>query len=207
VAVAIDYYFSLVSPWAYLGHGEFLKLAERHDAAIAYKPVNLGKLFPDSGGLPLARRHPLRQAYRIIELQRWREKRNLPLVLRPKFWPFDQSLADCAVIAVAQNHPEQVGIFVALAFRAVWVEEQNLGDAGVITAILASLGLPAKDLLVQSKSDATAATYDSNVAEALKAGAFGSPTYVVAGEPFWGQDRLDMLEEMIASGREAYTIE
>jgi 2-hydroxychromene-2-carboxylate isomerase len=207
VAASIDYYFSLVSPWAYLGHAEFLKLAERHAATVAFRPVNLGRLFPESGGLPLAKRHPLRQAYRLIELQRWREKRDLPLVLKPRHWPFDQTLADQTAIAVAQDHPHAIGAFLALAFRAVWAEEQDLGAAETLRAILASLELPAAEILAKAGAPATAEAYEANLRDALAVGAFGSPTYVVSGELFWGQDRLEMLDEMLASGREPYALD
>ena len=201
----VDYYFSIVSPWAYMGHAEFLKLAEQHQSPINFKPVALGKVFPESGGLPLGKRHPLRQAYRLIELQRWREKRNVPLVLKPKFFPFDPEAVDRVAIALAQSHPDVVGTFVALAFRAVWVEEQDLADDANIRAILTSLDLPVDYVLSASRADDVAAAYARNVADALKIGAFGSPCYVVEGEVFWGQDRLDMLGEMLSSGRAPFT--
>ncbi len=201
---SIDYFFSLVSPWAYLGHAEFLRVASLVNATINYRPVPLGKLFPESGGLPLAKRHPLRQAYRLVELQRWREKRNIPLVLQPKFWPFDVELADRLTIAVAQRHPEAAGVFAALAFRAVWVEEQNLAEENVLKDILASAEIGDETLLGLARSDETATVYQNNLAAALAHGAFGSPCYVVDGEVFWGQDRLDMLSDMLTSGREAF---
>ena len=197
----IDYYFSLVSPWAYMGHAELLKLAEQQQSPINFKPVGLGKVFPESGGLPLGKRHPLRQAYRLIELQRWREKRNVPLVLQPKFFPFDVEAADRVVIALTHSHPEIVGTFAALAFRAVCVEEQDMADDANIRAILASLDLPVDDIVSASRAEEVAATYARNIADALRIGAFGSPCYVVDGEVFWGQDRLDMLGEMLTSGR------
>ena len=74
---AITYYFSLLSPWAYLGHAEFGRIAQRHDLTIDYRPVNLMTLFPETGGLPLPKRHPSRQRYRLLELQRWREARDV----------------------------------------------------------------------------------------------------------------------------------
>ena len=200
----VDYYFSVISPWAYLGHAEFLRVAAQHQAPINFKPIALGKLFPDSGGLPLAKRHPLRQAYRLVELQRWRERRNIPLILKPKFFPFDPDLVDRTVIAAAERHPDQVGALIALAFRAVWVEEQNMAEEGNICAILTSLELPTDDLIAAAQSDATRDAYAKNIADALAAGVIGSPSYVIDGEAFWGQDRLDMVGEMLASGRGAY---
>ena len=108
----IDYYFSLVSPWAYIGHAPFMEIAQRHGLEINYKPVFLGRVFAETGGLPLAQRHPARQRYRLLELQRWREKRGLSFHLQPKYWPFDVNAADRCVIAmaVAGTEPDEMGI-------------------------------------------------------------------------------------------------
>ncbi|HEX2135940.1 MAG TPA: DsbA family protein, partial [Microvirga sp.] len=82
----IDYYFSLVSPWAYIGHAPFMDIARRHGLAINYKPVSLGRVFTETGGLPLPQRHPVRQRYRLVELQRWRDRRRLSFNIHPKHW-------------------------------------------------------------------------------------------------------------------------
>ena len=103
MAQTIPYYFSVISPWAYLGHAEFMQIAARHGLTVDYRPVDLGRLFAETGGLPLAKRHPARQRYRMLELQRWRARRDIPLVLRPKYWPFSAALADRLVVAVAQQ--------------------------------------------------------------------------------------------------------
>ena len=84
----IDYYFTLASPWAFLGHRPFVDLAKAHGVTIRYRPVDLGEVFPHTGGLPLPKRHPARQRYRILELQRWREARGIALKIQPKHWPF-----------------------------------------------------------------------------------------------------------------------
>jgi 2-hydroxychromene-2-carboxylate isomerase len=101
---AIDYYFSLVSPWAYIGHAPFMEMARRHGLAVNYKPVFLGRVFAETGGLPLAQRHPARQRYRLVELQRWRDRRGLSFNIQPKFWPFDVTLADRFVVAIQAKH-------------------------------------------------------------------------------------------------------
>jgi 2-hydroxychromene-2-carboxylate isomerase len=198
----IDYYFSCISPWAYLGHADFMAVAQKHALTIAYKPLPLGRLFPETGGLPLSKRHPARQSYRFVELQRWREKRGLDLKLQPKFWPFDPTLADRLVIAMAaQNTVEN---FLPQAFAAVFAGEQNLADEEVVATLLAKAGLDAKKLIAAAKSDATAAAYDANLAEGMACGVFGSPSYVLDGEIFWGQDRISNLDEALTSHRKAY---
>lgn len=200
----IPYYFSVISPWAYLGHAEFVALAKRREVAIDYRPVDLGRLFAETGGLPLAKRHPARQRYRMVELQRWRARRDIPLVLRPKYWPFNASLADRLIIAVAQSGAD-VETYLPFVFRAAWAEQQDGADREVLAAILDRNGLDAAGLLPAAESAPVIAQYEKNLEEAIAAGVFGSPTYVLEGENFWGQDRLDLLEEALASRRKPYT--
>ncbi len=196
----IDYYFSLISPWAYIGHRHFVVVARRHDAAIVYKPVPLSEVFSETGGLPLARRHPARQAYRMVELQRWREKRRLAFHLAPKFWPFDADLANRAVIAVVAAGADPAD-FTQKAFDGVWENQQNLADAAVLAGLLRETGFDPESTLAKAGSEEIRAAYERNRLDAIEAGAFGSPCYVLDGEVFWGQDRLDLLDDALASGR------
>ena len=123
----IEYYFSMHSPWAYIGHVPFRELARRFSLNVTYKPISLPKVFAETGGLPVTKRHPARLRYRMIELQRWREKRRLNLKLRPKFFLFEAELADRFVIAVAARHDPDS--FLLRAFAALWEDEQDLADA------------------------------------------------------------------------------
>jgi 2-hydroxychromene-2-carboxylate isomerase len=196
----IGYCFTLQSPWAYIGHAIFLDMARRHGARIDYKPMSLGEVFPASGGLPLAKRHPSRQAYRMIELKRWRARRGLDFNLQPAFWPFEVARADRVVIALVSLglDPET---FVTQAFSAIWQREQNLADDAVIAEILRACGHDAAKVMTEAGAARSGELYRANGNEALAAGVFGSPTYLLDGEPFWGQDRLDFLDEALASGR------
>jgi 2-hydroxychromene-2-carboxylate isomerase len=199
----VDYYFSLISPWSYLGHGEFVAVARKHDVTIQYNPVRLPELFPQSGGLPLAKRHPLRQQYRMMELQRWREKRQMPMQLRPKFWPFDSALGDRVVIALAAGGL-RVENFLPLAFAATFEKEQDLADEKVLADLLMSAGFDAPAILQQAKSESCAEIYSANLQKAIDSAAFGAPTYVLNGEVFWGQDRIDFLDAALKTGRKAF---
>jgi 2-hydroxychromene-2-carboxylate isomerase len=200
---AVDYYFSMLSPWAYIGHAPFMDIVRRHRVTVNYKPVALAQVFADTGGLPLPRRHPARQRYRMFELQRWREKRGLSFHLHPKFWPFDGNFADRLVIAaVAQGHDP--GGFLRGAFAAIWEREQNLGEESTLIELALGADLPAEELVAAAKADAAQKRYDANVRDAIAADAFGSPCYVLDGEVFWGQDRLELLDGALASGRPPY---
>lgn len=202
-ARTIAYYFTLLSPWAYLGHAEFGRIAARHNLGIDYRPVGLGQIFPETGGLPLAKRHPARQHYRMMELPRWRDKRKMPLTLQPKYFPCDIALADKLLIAIlAAGHDAEA--FIPKVFAALWVEDRNPADAAVLANILHAAGLDANRLMAAAQDDASTEAYQANIRQALAAGVFGSPSYVWQGEIFWGQDRLELLDDALASGRAAY---
>ena len=202
----IDYYFSLQSPWAYIGHRLFREIAASHGIAVNLKPVMLLDLFAETGGLPLAKRHPARQRYRIVELKRWRDKRGLDFHLQPQNWPFNARLADGIAIAALQAglDPEP---YLQRAFPAIWEQQQNLADAAVIAGLADAAGLPGRDLVAQAATDAVGAVYEQNRQDAIAADVFGSPAYVLDGEIFWGQDRLELLADALKSGRSAYTCE
>ena len=193
-------FFTLQSPWSYLGHGLLGDIARRHEAKIIYKPINLGRLFSESGGLPLAKRHPKRQAYRDIELQRWRDKRGIPLNIRPAFWPLDIASADRIVVALVESgiDPDP---FIRRAFAGIWADELNLADESTLARLLDDGRQDSAAILALAKTSGIGERYAANTDEALNAGVFGAPTTILDGEPFWGQDRLELLDEAFSSGR------
>lgn len=197
---AIDYYFSLPSPWAYIGHKPFMDLVKTYDLKVNYKPVFLGELFAETGGLPLGKRHPVRQRYRMLELQRWREKRGLDFHLQPNNWPFDGRLADGTVIAALEAGLDP-DAFLRRAYAAVWEGQENLADPAVLARLADEAGLPGKDLVARSPSAEITAIYEQNQRDAQAGDVFGSPAYVLGGEVFWGQDRLDLLGDALKSKR------
>lgn len=199
----IDYFFSLLSPWAYIGHQPFHELARVYDLTIKYRPVVLIDLFSETGGLPLGRRHPVRQRYRMVELQRWRDKRGLNFHLQPANWPFDARLADGVVIAAieAGHNP---GPFLRRAHASIWEDQLNLGDAATLVKVADETGLPGQQLVERSGTEEIGALYEQNRQDALAADVFGSPGYVLDGEVFWGQDRIELLAEALKSGRAPY---
>jgi 2-hydroxychromene-2-carboxylate isomerase len=137
----VDYYFSLSSPWAYIGHKVFRDLVATYGLKVNHKPVVLVDLFSETGGLPLVKRHPVRQRYRMVELQRWRDKRGLNFHLKPKFSPLNARLADGVVIAAIEAgfDPDP---FLRRAFPAVWEDELNLADPDTVAKITDGAGLP-----------------------------------------------------------------
>ncbi|MBL8587374.1 MAG: 2-hydroxychromene-2-carboxylate isomerase [Methylobacteriaceae bacterium] len=199
----IDYFFSANSTWAYLGHAAFMALAARHGLDVAFRPVFLVALFAETGGLPLPKRHPVRQRYRLVEMQRWGEVRGLPIRLKPAHVPFDPSLADRVALTLAGDGPA-CDRYLREIFAGVWERDQNLADEATIAACVAAAGRDGAAALAQAKSEAIVARYAQNQRDAIGADVFGSPSYVLDGEVFWGQDRLDLLARALESGRAPY---
>ncbi|HTQ01426.1 MAG TPA: 2-hydroxychromene-2-carboxylate isomerase [Casimicrobiaceae bacterium] len=192
----IDYYFATVSPWAFLGHDRFVALAKEHGATVGVKPMNLGEVFPVSGGLPLAKRAPQRQAYRLVELKRWSEFLGVPMNLQPKHFPADGTLASCWVLAADEQGGDKSLALAGAIGRALWTQDRDIADAATLASLARSAGLDA-DALAKRAPD-MAARYAALTQEAIARGVFGAPTYVCQDELFWGQDRLDFLARKLA---------
>ena len=198
MSLTIDYYFAPQSPWTYLGHQRFWDIARAAGAAIRVLPVDLGgKVFPVSGGLPLAKRAPQRQAYRLLELQRFSRWLDVPLNLQPPYFPVSGDDAARLVIAVDMKDGSDAAMRIAGAvLRAVWAEQRNIADETTLASLLAEQGLsPAR--LDDAHSQAVHERYEVDTQLAIEAGVFGAPSYVIDGEIFWGQDRLDFVERRL----------
>lgn len=193
----IDYYVCLISPWTYLGDARLTEIASKHGAEINIKPMNLGRVFPDTGGLPLAKRAPARQAYRMQELKRWRAHLNLPLNLEPAFFPANEWPAAGMVIA-AKRQGLNCAPLVNGFLSAVWAEERNIAEPETMVAIASERGFDGQALLQAAETDAgIKADWDTYSDEALAAGVFGAPAYVIEDEVLWGQDRLEFVERAL----------
>ena len=192
----ILYFYSLASPFSYLGHARFLALAAKLGATVHFKPADMSVVFPKTGGLPVKQRSPQRQAYRLLELRRWRDTLGVPLNLEPKFFPVTDQLAARAVIAAEQTGGD-TGAFSLAIMRACWAEEKNIADPATLVALAGSVGLDGKAVLGSAESEAVKEEYVANTQEALNSGVFGVPSYIYKGELFWGQDRLEFLERAI----------
>jgi carboxymethylenebutenolidase len=199
MAAAIDYYFAAQSPWAYMGHERFLRIVRDTGAQVRVRPADYGKVFPVSGGLPLPKRAPQRQAYRLVELKRFSDFLGVPLNVQPKFFPVNSDDASRLIIAVERDDGTDAALAISRAvFAAVWQQERDIASPQVLGELLAECGLPA-DRLERSRAPAVQQAYEANTQAAIDAGVFGAPSYVVDGEIFWGQDRLDFLERKLRS--------
>ena len=196
---AVDYYFAPNSPWTYLGHARFASMVPQTGTSVRVLPIDLGQVFSVSGGLPLPQRAPQRKAYRLLELKRFADALALPLVVQPRFFPV-AGLAASQLIVVTE---QVLGTAAAMRLTgaigaAVWAEERDIADAATLAALLGECELDA-GLLVQSQSAEVQSRYAQNTQAAIEAGVFGAPSYLVDGELYWGQDRLDFVERRLSA--------
>ena len=200
----IDCYFYGASPFTFLGHRALQDVAAKHGAAIAWKPVNLMDIWALSGAVPPGQRPPVRQRYRLIELQRIAQMRDVTLNLKPKHFPVDMTLADSCVIALIDDGADPAA-YMDRAFRGVWQDDADMSDEAEIASRLKASGFDAAAIIEAAKGEAIAAIRAANTQAAIDADAVGVPAYVVAGEVFWGQDRIDFIDHALATGRAPIT--
>jgi 2-hydroxychromene-2-carboxylate isomerase len=190
----VTYFMSPQSPWTYLGHARLVALAAEKGAQVDIKPVDLGRIFSVSGGLPLNKRAPQRQAYRLLELARSAAHLGLPMNVQPAFFPVSPDAAARLIIAARTSLGADVSLELAGAImRALWAEDKNIADDDTLAQVSDLLGHDGRMLLKSAQTAGVQEQLDRNTDEAIAANVFGAPWYVVDGEGFWGQDRLDFV--------------
>ena len=194
----IDYYFSVNSPWAYLGGQELARLAKTHRANVHVKPIALTTVFPRTGGVPLHQRAPERQAYRFIELRRWRNARGMRVVLEPSHFPVAEAPASRILLAAAAMNYNTLRLANAI-HHALWAEDRNIADTATLLEIAQRAGMDALGLIAKARAAEIQERFEAVTEEAIQKGVFGSPWYIHEGVPYFGQDRLVFLEKALAA--------
>jgi 2-hydroxychromene-2-carboxylate isomerase len=195
--ITIDYYFSVLSDWAYFGGERLEQLARRYGATVNHMPIRLSQVYSGTGGVLLQKRSRQRQAYRVIELARWRDVLGVPINLHPRYYPTDDLLPSCVIIA-AKRSGEPVGHLANMLLRAIWAEERDISDALTLRQIVNGVGLDGDAIVTAAKQIEITSELDRYTSEAQERGVFGSPFYILGDEIFWGQDRLEFLEHSLA---------
>lgn len=197
-AITIDYYFSVASPWTYLGDGRFQGLAKRFGARVIYHPLNSPDLFPATGGLLLKDRAQHRKDYRLVELARWRDHLGIPLNLNPKHFPVPEAPASKLILA-AQDAGEDAGPLLSAILQAVWADERDASAPDTLVELADASGLNGQALMQASTQSSFDQAFQDTTQTAIGRGVFGYPSYVFNEELFWGQDRLDFLERALSA--------
>jgi 2-hydroxychromene-2-carboxylate isomerase len=196
----IEYFIAPQSPYCYFGHARLGEIAQRHGARIVMKPMDLGgKVFPVSGGLPVAQRPAQRLSYRLVELKRWAEHLKLPFNIAPKYFPVSGDLA--AKMMIAAPSESSAFVFAGAVLKAVWADELNIADEAVLLTLAKQCGLDGNAMLAAAPS--SQAKYDLYSQQAIDAKVFGAPWFVLNGEPFWGQDRLEFLDRALSTANKS----
>ncbi len=189
----IDYYLATISPNCYLAGTRPAEVASKHGATITYKPLDIMALFARTGGVPPGQRHPSRQEYRLMEMERNAKLAGLPLNLKPAHWPTNPAPASYALIAAQKAGGGDLAQLVFAMTRACWAEEKDIAEDAVIKACLEGAGFDPS--LADSGLLSGAQAYEANLEDAVNAGAFGAPFFITDdGARFWGQDRIDQLD-------------
>lgn len=197
----IDYYVSLNSPWTHLGAARIEAMAMAHDATMRVYPVDFGTIFAGSGGLPLPRRSPQRQAYRLQELKRWRDHLGIPIHIEPKYFPSSEAQTASCIIAVRETIGDAPAIKLAHAvLKAVWQQERNPADPTELAAMITAIGLDPEAVTKLGADPKWEAMRVADTKAALDRGVFGAPSYVIGDDIFWGQDRLEFVQRRLARG-------
>lgn len=195
----IDYYLSLQSPWTYLGHQRIVRYAKESGSELNIYPLNFGEVFASTGGLPLPKRAPERQAYRLLEIARWSKALDTPMNIEPRHFPANDRLAGLCTVALRESgEKSKEGLSVATEFAgrilsAVWKEELDISEESLVHDILRQCGADVQTTVDAAGSEEIAAKFVSDTQAAIRRGVFGAPSYVVDGELFWGQDRLPFV--------------
>ena len=194
----VEYFLAPQSPYAYLGHDRFVSITKKAQATVLIKPFDVAKIFSLSGGVPVAQRPLQRQAYRLVELQRWSSYLKKPFVLQPAFFPVSGDPGSKLIIAAQQAYGTEKALALAGALgSAIWAEEKNITDLMTLEAIASNLKLDGAKLVAALESDAVLKSFNQHTEEAIAAQVFGVPWYRIDGEDFWGQDRLDFVERAL----------
>ncbi len=201
MALHIDYYASLNSPWTHMGAARIEAMAAAHDASLRIYPVDFGEIFANSGGLPLPRRSPQRQAYRLQELARWREHLGIPIHIQPKHFPSSEALTAPCIVAIRETIGDQPALKLAHAvLKAGWQRELNPGDPATFASLIKECGLDPDTVMKLGDEPRWTERRDADTKAALACGVFGAPSYVIGEDIFWGQDRLAFVERRLARG-------
>ena len=200
----IDYYYTSTSPFTWFGHEEFCTVAKKHKKQINYKPVNLMEVWKVSGGVAPSQRPPMRQRYRLRELQRVAHYRGLTVIPQPESFPANPERADCCCILLSQQGKDP-GPFLYSVGEALWGQDRQIAGESILAELLDKAGFDGKTVVDESKDTVIAEVRGANSQEAIALDVVGVPAYVYEGESFWGQDRIAYLDHMIESGRDPIT--
>ena len=188
-------FYGISSPWAYFGAQRVKEIADATGAKLVLRPI---RIIEANGGIPLRTRPDSRQAYHAVELDRWRRHLGIPLNLTPKFYPCRTIEPAAQAVIAAQRAGLDAFSFSFAIQRGLWAEDRDIADLDTLREFArASIGDEGAALVREQQPQDIQDEWEANLAEAERRGIFGTPTYVIGDELFWGQDRLDFVERAL----------
>jgi 2-hydroxychromene-2-carboxylate isomerase len=193
-APRIDCYYSVRSIYAHFGARRAAELARRFGRRLRHCPIDLSKVVPAAGSTPFAQRSAALRAYQFgREVERWSEWLDMPVIVDPVHHYGDRDLPS-GLVLLAQREGLDVDALSEAILAALWRDDRDIADPGELARIAAAVGIDAAPLLARARDPDVLAEFAACTDEAIRIGVPGSPTYVVDGELFYGQDRLMFVE-------------
>jgi len=200
MSTPISFYFACPSPWSYLSLDALREIGKRFERDIEYKPIDVERAWRETKtGRPLGEKSHALQRYRHLDLPRWATYRKVEIDPAPKnLNPATKFLSSKIIIAAHQQGAE-LHLLVRAFMQACWVDNKDISDAQTLVSIADAEGLDGAALLTETDHAAVADEFSANTSEALNFGAWSVPSFVVDGELFYGQDRLDLIAWRLSS--------
>jgi 2-hydroxychromene-2-carboxylate isomerase len=196
----IDFYFDFLSSYGYFASLRIEALAARHGRAVRWHSMLLGVAVMKTMGLKPLLETPLKRDYVLTDTARYMRRHGLQLKRRLTDPFMDPRAAARGFYWVRRHRPGQEAAYAHAGLHRYWVEGADLGAPAAVAALAPVVGAEPAELLAGIESDEARTDLRDAVAASLARGVFGSPFYIVDGEPFWGSDRLELLDEWLEAG-------
>ncbi|MER2103026.1 MAG: 2-hydroxychromene-2-carboxylate isomerase [Pseudomonas atacamensis] len=191
----VEFYFDLGSPTTYLAHTQLAKICADTQSELIYIPMLLGGVFKATGNASPAM-IPAKGRYMFQDLDRFAKRYGVQLRFNPHF-PINTLILMRAVTGMQMRQPQRFAEFVDCLFKALWVEGRNLNDPQTVTAVLTENGFDPQEIMALTNDESVKAALKENTEAAIKRGVFGAPSMFIGDQLFFGQDRLDFVEEAL----------
>ncbi|WP_332824868.1 2-hydroxychromene-2-carboxylate isomerase [Ramlibacter sp.] len=192
---AVEFYFDVGSPAAYLAWTQLPKLAQEMHAEIEYRPFLLGGVFQATGNRsPME--VPAKGQYMQDDLARYARRYGVEFRHNPYF-PINTLMLMRGAIGLQMREPARMQAYVDAVYRAIWVDAKNMNDPATVAEVLKQAGFDAEKLMALASDPAVKDQLKVQTQDAVSRGVFGAPTFFVNNQMFWGQDRLDFIKEAL----------
>jgi 2-hydroxychromene-2-carboxylate isomerase len=196
----IEFFFDVSSPWTYLAFHNIQPLAAKLGVPIAWRPIMVGGIFNSINPSVYASREnpiPAKAAYMKKDLQDWARQARLKIVMPPKVFPVNSVKVMRACIWLDQQGPSRLAPFAAAAFEAYWAREEDISQDGMVAALCSAVGADVAAVMAGIGQQAIKDQLKANTDEAIRRGAFGSPSIFWGDDMYFGNDRLGLLEAAV----------